>query len=204
MASEEQTVTQDIQDERKVTWGYTRKAGPYNQEEVSIYLTDHAPKSTKNMAKWVTDKSESMFDVLKAQVWAALELEHAFDEEGKPQLVEAEPEVLLTAPVAPPDPRRPHAPTAPPPAQPRAPQDQPSMALIGYYPEEPTFCKHCGNRDFYDNRLDMDEKIRQGKKIGPDYKCKQCSKGVFRPGSYDYNQSVGQAPPSTQPPPFEG
>ena len=73
------------------------------------------------------------------------------------------------------------------------------MAQIGVYAEFPGFCKDCGAQgieNFYDNRADVDQRIGQRKKIGPDFKCKSCDGGsgkespIFRPGSYDYNQAV--------------
>lgn len=187
MTSEEKSVTQDPQDERKVTWGYTRKTnlGNYESEEVSVYVTDHVPKSTKNVAKWVGDKSEAMFDTLKTQVWDGLGLEFEYDELGHPK---------LTAPVPPPAP----VPVSPAPQPVPAQQatrggrrDDPSIAQIGYYADPPDFCDKCGQRDFYDNRTDVDARITAGQKIGPDFKCKNCNNGVWRPGSYDYNKHVG-------------
>jgi hypothetical protein len=45
----------------------------------------------------------------------------------------------------------------------------------------------------------------EGKKIGPDWACKNgdCKKGVFRDGSFDYNQAVGAPPVSQAPPDME-
>lgn len=183
------------QDERKVTWGLTRKVSDnnYGSVEVSIYLTDHAPKSTKNMAKFVQDKSEAAFDTLKAEVWTALDLEFEFTEEGRPKLVKKVP----PRPVEPVSPN-----TQQPLPQPAAPPT-PGAGPLTAYAEKPDFCKNCGNREFYDNRMEQDQKMAQGQKIGPDWKCKNpdCTKpGVWRPGSYDYNQARDQGPAATAPP----
>lgn len=202
MSSEETSV---IQDDRKVTFGYTRKRnlGNYESEEYSVYVTDHVPESEDNVAKFVHDKSEPMFDELRQQVWAALDLTFSFDDEGHPR--------LDTPPVAPPRPTNTDAPPSvvppqSPPQSTRARRDGPAVAQIGMYADEPQFCKDCGERDFYDNRSDVDEKIRQRQRIGPDFKCKKCGGGngkgkpVFRPGSYDYNQAVSSQPASMSPP----
>lgn len=199
MSSEETAVTQDPQDERKVTWGYTRKVnlGNYESEELSVYVTDHAPKSTKNMAKWVGDKSEAMFDTLKAQVWAGLDLDHEYDEMGRPKLIAQAPaptETIVTASVGGPAGPRPVTQR-----HPRANTDAPTVAQVGYYADTPDFCKKCGNREFYDNRADQDAKMQAGARIGPDWKCKSCGNGEWRPGSYDYNQGVGRGPTQTHP-----
>ncbi len=200
------------QDERKVTWGLVRKVnlGNYESMDVSVYLTDFAPKSTKNMAKFVTEKSESAFDTLKAQVWGALDLEFEFSEEGRPSLVEQTAPAPPAPTVVPNQNQTPQA-AAPAPQQANAPQPRPagpapSMAQVGYYPETPAFCKDCGERDFYDNRTDIDDKIKAGKRIGPDFKCKACKKGgVWRPGSYDYNEALkgGTGAAMAPPPPAE-
>jgi hypothetical protein len=198
----------EVVDQRKVTFSYTRKKnlGNYESEDIGIYSTDLVPKSTKNMQKWIDDKSESAFNNMKVQVWAALGLSFGFNDRGDPVLDVPKP---APAPAAP----APAAPAAPqtggvPIPQPQAPaqgqrQDNPSVAQVGYYAVEPQFCKDCGNQgleSFWDNRTDIDAKITAGQKIGPDFKCKSCNGGngkgkpLYRPGSYDYNQAVGGAP----------
>jgi hypothetical protein len=207
MTTEKKTIETDVEtvivDERKVTWSYSRKKnlGNYQSEDIGIYLTDHAPKSTKNVLKWASDKSEPVFNELKAQVWGALGLEFLFDELGVPNL----DEVLVTPPTTQPAPVQP----SPPVQQERAPGQNPSIAQPGVHAVTPTFCKDCGNQgleSFWDNRTQNDEKQAAGQKIGPDFKCKNCDGGngkgkpLYRPGSYDYNQRVGAAPATMVPP----
>jgi hypothetical protein len=172
------------------------------------------PKSTKNIVKWVSDKSEAAFNECKTQVWSALGLPFSFDDVGNPQL-DTPPPVTAVAQaqlglVAPPITKNVIAPINPP-QMPAVHQraDGPTVAQIGVYPPEPTFCKDCGAQglaSFYDNRQEVDTKIRDRQKIGPDFKCRHCSGGngkgkpIYRPGSYDYNQAIGNAPVSTTPP----
>ena len=201
-------------DQRKVTWSYTRKKnlGNYQSEDIGIFITDNIPKSTKNIIKWVSEKSDTAFNEAKVQVWTALGLTFGFNERGDPVLDEPVP-VVPQAPT----PQPPLAATAPAPlvtpvtnapAQNQR-ADNPSIAQVGYYHPDPIFCKDCGNQgleSFWDNRLEIDEKIKKGQKIGPDFKCRNCNGGngkgkpLYRAGSYDYNQAVGQAPAQTMPP----
>jgi hypothetical protein len=67
------------------------------------------------------------------------------------------------------------------------------LAEVGVYAQRPQFCDECGERDFYDNTGDNDAKQERGEKLSPDYKCKACGHGVWRPGSYEYNQSARPA-----------
>ncbi len=224
--TDEETV---IVDERKVTWSYSRKRnlGNYESEDVGIYLTDHVPKSTKNIVKWVSDKSEAVFNELKVQVWTAHGLDFGFNDRGdpildKPTPVPAQslgPPVVSSSMGGPPPP----IPTVTLPVQEqRAPGQSPSIAQVGMHAVTPTFCRDCGAQGleaFWDNRVQNDENQAEGKKIGPDFKCKTCEGGngpnkqnkptpIYRPGSYDYNQRVGNAasevstvPPGTIDPP---
>jgi len=196
-----------IQDERKVTWSYSRKRniGNYESEDVGIYMTDHAPKSTKNMVKWVSEKTEAVFNELKPQVWDALGLAFSYDDLGVPVLDKPEKAVAVTVPAPQP------SGTPVPDQAPRPPGQTPSIAQPGVHAVTPQFCKDCGAQGleaFWDNRVENDTKQANGQKIGPDFKCKTCSGGngkgkpLYRPGSYDYNQAVGTAPAqvSTAPP----
>ena len=214
--TDEETV---IVDERKVTWSYSRKrnVGNYENEDIGIYSTDLVPKSTKNMVKWVSDKSEPVFNELKVQVWTAHGLDFGFNDRGDPVLDKPEKAVetaISTPPVIP-------TVTLPVQEQ-RAPGQSPSIAQVGMHAVTPTFCRDCGAQGleaFWDNRVQNDEKQAEGKKIGPDFKCKTCEGGngpnkqnkptpIYRPGSYDYNQAVGNAasqvssvPPGAEVPP---
>ena len=205
--TEEPTVTVDG---RKITWGYSKKVqtADYESHEVSIYMTDVPPQNITDVPQWLTDHTTDSFDLLKVEVWGALGLDVEFTPEGHPQLVK-----VATAPPRPIEP-------APAPVQgvpvsqvTPAPAPIPGAAvpgtLIGVYAETPVFCKDCSKTEFFDNRAAMDQNIQAGKKIGPDFKCKACDGGngngkpIYRPGSYDYNKTVGQAPavaPAMTPP----
>lgn len=78
------------------------------------------------------------------------------------------------------------------------------MAAYGVHAPYPGPCKSCGQENYYDNRVEVDQKLLNGQAIGPDWKCKQCGERYFRDGSYPYNQALkggGPPPPtSTQPP----
>ncbi len=209
----EPTVTVDG---RKVTWGYSKKiqTAPYENVEVSIYMTEMVPED-EPLSQYVGE-SEKFFDMLKSEVWGAHDLEYGFTEKGRPELVvqvptplqqevaqaQAAPPVVEPVPLA--NPPAGAAPVA-------APLNTAPVAgtLVGVYPEIPTFCKDCGKSEFWDNRVQNDDKIGKGKKIGPDFKCKDCEGGsgngspIYREGSYDYNKIVGQppaAPAAMQPP----
>ena len=201
----EPTVTVDG---RKITWGYSKKVADYGTGvEVSVYMTDIVPEDQE--VKAYLGESEERFDALKVEVWAAHDLEYGFTEAGRPELVVQVPtplqEQVAQAQALPP--------AAPPAAA--APAAAPlntapvSGTLIGVYPEIPTFCKDCGKTEFWDNRVQNDDKVNKGQKIGPDFKCKACEGGsgtgkpIYRPGSYDYNQAVGKAPaaPAAMQPP---
>lgn len=224
--------------ERKVTWGYTRKKNMgkdafgqprFESEEVSLYVTDMVPEGEDIMA-WVEMQTDPAFDIIKAEVWNALGLTFTYSEFGKPTLDE-EHQRQVQVPQAPPvftNPRDPQPvgsayppPTPPPPSgspanpHPRRGSDGPVMAQVGYHAQQPEFCGQgatkggCGHRDFYDNRAEVDATMSRGGKCGPDWVCKACKKGVFRRGSFDYNQALGSIPPpqsaqpqqvSTQPP----
>ncbi len=211
-----------VVDEKKVTWSYARKrnVGNYQSEDVGIYLTDHVPKSVRNVVKWTSDKSEAVFNELKVQVWTALGLSFGFNDRGDPVLDEPAPPAVATPPSGTQVPVQTPAPVGgtPPPGPTPAPQprlqggDNPTMAQAGYYAPEPTFCRDCGGQGleaFYDNRTDIDTKIQAGQPIGPDFKCRNCGGGngpgkktgkptpIYRPGSYPYNEALksGGAPP---------
>ncbi len=206
-------------DGRKVTWGYSKKISDYGTGvEVSIYMTDMVPEGT-DITKFLSGETETAFDLLKAEVWGAHDLEYGFTEAGRPELVVQVPTPLQAqvvqaqaAAVLPiPMPQVPDEALAAPPAA--APLNTAPVAgtLVGVYPEIPTFCKDCGKTEFWDNRVQNDDKITKGKKIGPDFKCKnkECEGGsgngspIYREGSYDYNQAVGKAPaaPAAMQPP---
>ena len=206
--TEEPTVTIEG---RKVTWGYSKKVqtADYESHEVSIYMSDPLPSDEDiSITDFLVANTEKAFDLLKVEVWGALGLDVEFTPEGHPQLVKVatapprpiEPAAVVTAPVQ-------SAPAV------SAPGPIPVGSLIGVYAETPTFCKDCGKTEFFDNRAAMDNNIQLGKKIGPDFKCKACDGGngnekpIYRPGSYDYNKAVGQAPavapPMTPPAPAE-
>ncbi len=225
-----------IVDERKVTWSYTRKKniGNYQSEDVGIYLTDHIPKSVRNVVKWTSDKSEAVFNELKVQIWTALDLPFGFNDRGDPVLDKPAPATTAPTPSAVPTATpQPAGPTpavtgTPVPTQPLlSGGDNPAVAQVGYYAVEPTFCRDCGAQGleaFFDNRTDIDTRIQAGQKIGPDYKCRNCGGGngpskksgkptpIYRPGSFQYNEAVGggqaggatMAPPTQEPPPDEG
>ncbi len=178
------------QDERKITWGLTYKhnLGNYSNVEASIYMTDFVPKS-KKVEAFLTEKTEAAFDMLKIEVYTALALDYTVDEEGHPTV--DKPAAPVPGPAAPP-PAPANGPAPAPSSRPSTGQ-QPSMAQVGYYPDTPAFCKDCGNREFYDNRTEIDNKVKAGQKIGPDFKCKECNKGVWRPRSFDYNEALKQA-----------
>lgn len=193
---------------RRVTWGYSRKVqpAPYESEEVSLYVSDTVPDDEDNVLAWANSQSEDAYATIKAEVWAGLGLGFTFDERGIPHLDKPAPKRPIdTSPGAGPG----STASAPPPVQGQAqPQgrkkDQPSMAQVGYYAQFPGFCKECGAQgieSFYDNRQDVDGRIGQGRKIGPDFKCKNCGNGIFRPGSYDYNQALKSGNQTTLPPP---
>ena len=206
--TEEPTVTVEG---RKITWGYSKKVqtADYESHEVSIYMSDPLPSDEDiSITDFLLANTTKAFDLLKVEVWGALGLDVEFTPEGHPQLVK-----VATAPP------RPIEPASTPVAAPVPVQGQPIPgavvpgSLVGVYAEVPTFCKDCGKTEFFDNRAAMDKNITEGKKIGPDFKCKACDGGngnekpIYRPGSYDYNKSVGQppavAPPMTPPAPAE-
>jgi hypothetical protein len=219
---------------RKVTFGYTRKVGlpNYGSEEFSVYMTDIVPDDT-DVATFVHGRSEAAADLLKQQVWDALGLAFSFTDSGTPVLDEVEPPLVPQVPAQgqqqaqpaqpPPLPQpRGNNQAQPPPIpqgqpipqrqHPRSGPDQPSIAQVGVYAQFPSFCGEdikggCGAsgvENFYDNRADNDMKIQTGQKVTPDFKCKKCKSGYFRPGSYDYNQNIGgggsQQPASMAPP----
>lgn len=204
-------------EERKVTWGYTRKVnlGNYESEEVSVYLTEAIPEQA-GAAQWVVKTTESHLDALKTEVWSALGLDFGFNPEGRPSLVPKVPPAQPAQVSAGPPPTQPRGAVTPPPLPPPPPQQQPQQgmqpqqngAVVGVYANMPRFCgdtwdKGCGDQGgdwFYDNRSDNDQKLLQGQKVTPDFKCKKCGKGGFRPGSYEYNQGVGAAPTQVVPP----
>ncbi len=200
--TEDPTVTVDG---RKITWGYSKKVqtADYETHEVSIYMTDVMAPDVK-VNDHLVSFTESNFDYLKIEVWGALGLDVEFTPEGHPQLVKV---------VAPPRPIAPPAAQPPPPAA--APVVTAAQAanpvpgsLVGVYADAPAFCKDCGAQGidaFWDNRAAMDVKIGEGKKIGPDFKCRTCEGGngnekpIYRPGSYDYNKAVGKPPAAPAP-----
>ena len=195
------------QDERKITWGLTRKVnlGNYESIDVSIYMTDFVPEDT-TPTEMVTGNSEAAFDMLKQEVYSALDLDFEFDEEGHPKLVKSslvqQPQAARPPTAQPQQGPRPQG--SPSPQAPR--QENPSISQVGIYGAEPTFCRDCGAQGlaaFEDNRLQFDDNIKAGKKIGPDFKCLTCGGGagtnkagkatpIYRPGSCNYNQQVGQ------------
>ena len=206
----EPTVTLDG---RTITWGYSKKVQVQEFEpvEISIYITDVVPEDTEiDMNEYVAASSEGAFDLLKAEVWGAHDLEYGFTEAGRPELVVQVPtplqEQVAQAQATPVQQAQAQAAGVPP-----APLNTAPVAgtLVGVYPEIPTFCKDCGKTEFWDNRVQNDDKVNKGQKIGPDFKCKACEGGsgtgkpIYRPGSYDYNQAVGKPPaaPATMVPP---
>lgn len=188
--------------ERKVTWHYTRKKNlkeangepRYESEEVGIFITDLVPDSEKNVLLWANKVSKDVMAVAKTEVWAALDLDFTFDEDGNPEL---DPELPPVSNTPPPNAMRQtpqpvgadHPSVTPPTATPS--QQAGGVTLPSAHAPQPVFCKSCGEKDFFDNRAEQDAKLEAGQKLGPDWKCKKCSKGVFRPNSYDYNQSLG-------------
>ena len=70
------------------------------------------------------------------------------------------------------------------------------MAAVGVYANYPGPCEKCGQNDWWDNRSDVDSRIQQGIKVGPDWKCKnqQCKHGVYRPGTFQYNKTASRSP----------
>jgi len=201
--TEEPTVTVDG---RKITWGYSKKVqtADYESHEVSIYMSDPLPSDEDiSITDFLVANTPKAFDLLKVEVWGALGLDFEFTPEGHPGLVK-----VATAPPRPIEPAAAPAVAAPVVAAAQA-ANPVAGSLIGVYAETPTFCKDCGKTEFFDNRAAMDQNIQAGKKIGPDFKCKACDGGngnekpIYRPGSYDYNKSVGQAPavaPAMTPP----
>ena len=198
---------------RRVTWGYTRKTSPaqYESEEVSLFVSDAVPSDVEDIGQWVTENTEQAYATLKAEVWAALGLSFSFDGRGFPKLDRPAPKRPIDAdppaPQPPPAPANQPAPPANQPAQGMAPV--PGGAQVGTYAAFPGFCKECGAQgieSFYDNRADVDGRIAKGLKIGPDFKCKQCKNGLFRPGSYEYNEAIksGARNTATPPPPPVG
>lgn len=207
-------------DGRKVTFAYARKLndGNYGSEEASVYITEFVPEDAENILKWVVDNAEHFIDTAKAEVWNALGVEFAYDEQGHPHVTKPAPAAPPAMPAPAPAPQAPTQQFQPPPIgqpQQQGRRDNPTVAQPGYYADPPSFCKECGNRDFFDNRSDVDQRISQGKRIGPDFKCKNrdCGKGVWRPGSFEYNEAVkagqaGQAqqapaPQMPSPPPYD-
>jgi hypothetical protein len=210
---------QRIVEDRKVTFGYTRKKnlGNYENEEASFYVSEYVPEG-ENIDQWLESWATIYDTTIKTVVWSALGLEWNVAEDGS---------VVLKPPPPPPtfadspdyqrqsgarrsgtDPN--HQPRQHQPPSRTAPKgsDNPTMAQVGYYADNPQFCKECGQREFYDNRTDNDTKINERRKVSPDWKCKNCGHGVWRPGSYDYNQAVGKPAAVTSPPgrydePFE-
>ncbi len=206
--TEEPTVTVDG---RKITWGYSKKVqtADYETHEVSIYMTDQVPADVEHINDHLVAETANSFDLLKVEVWGALGLDVEYTPEGHPQLVKvvAPPRPIAPVPVAPTDPL-----ATGPVAAPVAAPVPVAGSLVGVYAPAPAFCKDCGAQGldaFWDNRAAMDTKISEGKKIGPDFKCRTCEGGngnekpIYRPGSYDYNKAVGQPPavaPAMTPP----
>ena len=214
-------------DGRKVSWGYVRKQGlpNYSSEEVSIFISDLCPENEPNVLAWAAVATPLVVPARKAHVWEALGLSFSFDANGHIKLDDPQPGVTNSSGVAQPQPQpQPQPQSAPypvaypppqavrpggPPAQPhprRAP-DKAAMAQYGVHAEYPQFCKGCGGTEFYDNRAEGDEALLAGKKLGPDWKCKNPScprPRVYRPGSFPYNEALkGGGPPpgvSTAPP----
>lgn len=206
---------------RKVTWHYERKVGldNYGSEAVSIFVTDHVPENM-SAVQVVMDRTQPAVDILKAEVWKALGLPFTWEgghpvlEPGPPKQAASPPPIPGPSPGASPPVQgqapAPPAPPAPAPQhQPRG--DAPTVAQVGYYAEQPTFCKDCGHQEFYDNRGEVDQAIQNRERAGPDWRCKSCrggsgkKGGIFRPGTYEYNNAIkaGQDPyagPATAPP----
>ena len=193
---------QVIVDQGKVTFSYSRKQnlGNYESEDVFVSSTHTVP--TSMVDGYIRANGTDKMNVLKAHVWDALGLDMVFTDEGAPVLrpaVAAAPAIQVApAPVAQPPQY------APPPQQPPAPSQVPQvqppsggMAAVGTYAPPPGPCGDCGMNDWWDNRADVDGRINTGQKVGPDWKCKnqQCKHGVFRPGTFAYNKSVGNAAP---------
>lgn len=197
-----------IVEDRKVTFGYTRKRnlGNYENEEASFYVSEYVP-TKDDLDTWLDAYAEAYDTTCKTQVWRALGLKWNVAEDGSVKLAEPPP-VTET-----PEWQRQNAARRagggdggggqrrqPPSRTPPRGSDNPTMAQVGYYADAPQFCQKCGERDFYDNRTDNDDKIKGHRKVSPDWKCKNCGQGVWRPGSFDYNTTVGKPAPQMSPP----
>ena len=197
--TEEMYPERSFTNERKVTFGYTRKKNMgkdasgqprFESEEASIYITEAVPEDVSNVLAWANEVAEQFFSTMKVEVWSALDLDFTFDEEGHPEVDYVDVPVAHVSPGAPPP--DPGLAGISPPSQVHfeIKADGPAVAQVGAYAPPPAFCKSCGNKEFYDNRAEGDQKILAMARLGPDWKCKSCDKGVFRPGSYDYNQII--------------
>lgn len=225
-SSASETTIEPANNGRKVTWGYSRKRawlnheGAHQAEEVSLYVTESVPDDA-DLEMWVADNTGSVLNNMKTEVWGALGFSYGWSEGGEPVLDMEIPAPLQPHPEAVEVQPRPTAPLrpyegAPPPPTTTTPLETavhnlgdavaPGLELVGRYAAEPKFCGEvgkggCGNTTFFDNRATQDEKITRGEKCGPDWTCTKCKKGVFRSGSYDYNQGIGSST-SMLPPAF--
>jgi len=187
--------------ERKVTWHYTRKKNlkspsgepRYESEEVGIFITDLVPDSEPNILVWANKVSADVMAVAKTEVWSALDLDFTMDKDGVPELdpeLPVVPQVNAMRTLTPPQAVGQGQPSVTPPTGQPAAQGVPKVP--GFPAPQPPFCKSCGHKDFYDNVAEVEARLIEGKKIGPDWACKGCGKGVFRANSYDYNAAVGK------------
>lgn len=195
--------------EDKVTVGYTRKQGlpNYSSHEVSLFLTI---EGVGNPDEWLAANGQQKLDKLKAHAYDGLGLDYTLDDQHRPVLIEKQPAAQAVAQpmpnYAPPVQQAPPMQPAPMPQQgmPQPPLPNPTapggVATVGVYANHPVRCLKCGNTEFWDNRADVDQRIQEGKKVGPDWKCKnqQCKNGTFRDGTYTYNKTAGQGNQAVQ------
>lgn len=156
-------------DDRKVTWGYTRKTRPaeYEAEEASIYVTDRVPADVPDGAilAWVAGRTPAVFDALRLEVWPVLNIPFQLDDTGHPftspmigQHASTQPPAQEYAPEPPPEDdyrpaplpeRQPPPPPSReprdvgqpgPPREARVPKEDPSMAQYGVPAQRPRFC----------------------------------------------------------------
>lgn len=167
---------------RKVTFHFETR-GP--EGTASIFMGEYVGEG-ENLAEWVTNNSQKYMNEAKIAVFEAVGMEYEFTAEGKAQ-------GIRKAEVKPAPAQQQHAQRPPNRGQQRQGGGPAALAEVGVYAQRPQFCDECGQQDFYDNTGDNDTKQERGEKLSPDYKCKNCGHGVWRPGSYEYNQSARPA-----------
>lgn len=190
---------------RKVTFHFEAR-GP--EGTASIFIGEYVPSTDEEgkeikLSEWVTGNSQAYMNEAKIAVAEAIGVEYEFTAQGKVKLPPPPANVRAVQPQrqAQPQQRQPQRPPSRQQASQRRGNGDDEVAEIGVYADQPLQCDSCGGNSFYDNRGDNDERMQQGHKVSPDWKCQNCGEGVWRPGSYGYNRTAQAAPRRGNPPP---